>query len=41
MIKNEKLKRAWPWIIKVYLCYSIVSETIVLSHHLFTVEVKS
>jgi len=31
MIKNEKLKRAWPWIIKVYLCYSIVSETIVLS----------
>ena len=31
MIKNEKLKRAWPWIIKVYLCYSIVSETIALS----------
>ncbi len=30
MIKKEKLKKAWPWIIKIYLCYSIVSETIVL-----------
>lgn len=30
MIKKEKLKRAWPWVLKAYLCYSIVSETIVL-----------
>ena len=27
---KEKLKIAWPWFIKGYLCYSIVSETIVL-----------
>ena len=27
---KEKWKIAWPWFIKGYLCYSIVSETIVL-----------